>query len=190
MNTDFARQQMIEQQVRAWAVLDLNVLEGLKEVPRELFVPAGYEALAFADTEIPLGHGEFMMTPTIEGRVLQALGLAGGENVLEIGTGSGFLTAVLAKLSAHVSSIDIHDDFIDSARHRLEICGIKNVDLFKMDATKGLPDEKFDAIAVTGSMQSLDPQLIDALSPGGRLFVVLGDAPAMTATQVMRFDAD
>ncbi|MCJ7592908.1 MAG: protein-L-isoaspartate O-methyltransferase [Woeseiaceae bacterium] len=190
MNTDFARQQMIEQQVRAWAVLDVNVLEGLKEVPRELFVPDGYEALAFADTEIPIGHGQWMMTPTIEGRVLQALGLAGGENVLEIGTGSGFLTAVLAKLSAHVTSIDIHDDFLDSARHRLDLCDIKNVELIKMDGTKELPNGTFDAIAVTGSMQTLDSRLVDALSPGGRLFIVLGDAPAMTATRVMRFDVD
>lgn len=190
MNTDFARQQMIEQQVRAWAVLDVNVLEGLKEVPRELFVPDGYKALAFADTEIPLGHGQWMMTPTIEGRVLQALGLAGGENVLEIGTGSGFLTAVLAKLSAHVTSIDIHHDFLDSARHRLDLCDIKNVELIKMDGTKELPAGTFDAIAVTGSMQTLDSRLVDALSPGGRLFIVLGDAPAMTATRVMRFDVD
>jgi protein-L-isoaspartate(D-aspartate) O-methyltransferase len=190
MNTDFARQQMIEQQVRAWAVLDPNVLEGLKEVPREQFVAKGYESLAFADTEIPLGHGQMMMTPTIEGRVLQALGLAGGERVLEIGTGSGFLTAVLAKLSAHVTSIDIHNDFLDVAGSRLEHCDINNVELLKMDGTKDLPDGTFDAIAVTGSMQSLDPRLVNALNPGGRLFVVLGDAPAMTATRVTRFDAD
>ena len=119
MNTDFARQQMIEQQVRAWEVLDMNVLSGLKEVPREIFVPEGFAALAFADTEIPIGHGQKMMTPTIEGRVLQALGLVGGENVLEIGTGSGFLTA---KLSAHVSSIDLYDEFLDTAKERLTEC--------------------------------------------------------------------
>ncbi len=190
MNTDFARQQMIEQQVRAWAVLDLNVLEGLKEVPRELFVAEGFEALAFADTEIPIGHGQMMMTPTIEGRVLQALALAGGERVLEIGTGSGFLTAVLARLSAHVTSIDIHDDFLDNAKRRLADCEIENVELINMDGTKQLPDGNFDAIAVTGSLQSLDPRLKNALNPGGRLFVVLGSAPAMTATRVTRFDAD
>lgn len=121
MNTDFARQQMIEQQVRAWDVFDVNVLDGLKEVPRELFVPEGFATLAFADAEIPIGHGQMMMTPTIEGRVLQALGLAGGENVLEIGTGSGFLTAVLAKLSAHVTSIDIYDDFLDTEIGRAHV---------------------------------------------------------------------
>jgi len=190
MNIDFARQQMIEQQVRAWDVLDVNVLEGLKEVPRELFVPEGFAALAFADSEIPLGHGQMMMTPTIEGRLLQALALAGGEQVLEIGTGSGFLTAVLAKLSAHVTSIDIYDDFLGAARKRLDECEIENVDLIEMDGMKELPEGTFDAIAVTGSVQSLDSRFADALNPGGRLFVVVGDAPAMSATRVTRFDAE
>jgi len=190
MNTDFARQQMIEQQVRAWDVLDVNVLDGLKEVPRELFVPEGFAALAFADSEIPIGHGQKMMTPTIEGRVLQALALAGGENVLEIGTGSGFLTAVLAKLAAHVTSIDMNDDFLVAARKRLDECEIENVDLIKMDAMKELPEGTFDAIAVTGSVQTLDSRFADALNPGGRLFVIVGDAPAMSATRVTRFDTD
>lgn len=190
MNKDFARQQMIEQQVRAWDVFDVNVLEALKEVPRELFVPEGFAALAFADSEIPIGHGQMMMTPTIEGRALQALALAGGENVLEIGTGSGFLTAVLAKLSAHVTSIDIYDDFLDAARGRLEDCEIDNVDLIKMDGVKELPGGTFDAIVVTGSIQTFDSRFAEALNPGGRLFVVVGDAPAMSATRVTRFDAE
>ena len=190
MNKDFARQQMIDQQVRAWDVLDGAVLAGLKKVQRELFVPEGFEALAFADTEIPIGHGESMMTPTIEGRVLQALGLVGSERVLEIGTGSGFLTACLAKLSSHVTSIDIHDDFIELARQRLAGCEINNTDIVKMDGTVELPDETFDAIAVTGSTQSFDSRLVDALNPGGRLFVVVGDAPAMAAMKVTRTGDD
>ena len=190
MNKDFARQQMIEQQVRAWDVFDVNVLDALKEVPRELFVPEGFAALAFADSEIPIGHGQMMMTPTIEGRALQALALASGENVLEIGTGSGFLTAVLAKLSAHVTSIDIYDDFLDAARRRLEDCEIDNVDLIKMDGVKELPGGTFDAIVVTGSIQTFDSRFAEALNPGGRLFVVVGDAPAMSATRVTRFDAE
>ena len=190
MNTDFARQQMIEQQVRAWDVFDVNVLDGLKEVPRELFVPEGFATLAFADAEIPIGHGQMMMTPTIEGRVLQALGLAGGERVLEIGTGSGFLTAVLAKLSAHVTSIDIYDDFLDTAKRRLDECEIENVDLINMNGMKELPEGTFDAIAVTGSVQTLDSRFTDALNPGGRLFVIVGDSPAMSATRVTRYDAD
>ena len=189
MNTDFARQQMIDQQVRAWSVLDVNVLAALKAVPREQFVPEVFKMLAFADTEIPLGHGQRMMTPTIEGRLLQALLLAPGDKVLEIGTGSGFLTAVLANLSAEVTSIDIYDDFLVTAKGRLEDCGIDNVELINMDGTKSLPDGTFDAIAVTGSMQVLDQRLRKALNPGGQLFVVLGDAPAMTATRITRIDA-
>ncbi len=188
MNTDFARRQMIRQQVRAWDVLDANVLEGLAEVARECFVPEAYKALAFADTEIPIGHGQFMMTPTIEGHVLQALGLAGGEKVLEIGTGSGFMTACLATLATHVTSIDVYDDFLKQARLALESAHIENFDLIQMDATKELPDGTFDAIAVTGSLQQLDPRLIEKLSPGGRLFVVIGNAPAMAATRVLRGD--
>jgi protein-L-isoaspartate(D-aspartate) O-methyltransferase len=188
MNKDFARQQMIEQQVRAWDVLDATVLANLKKVERERFVPEEFEAFAFADTEIPIGHGEMMMTPTIEGRVLQALGLVGTESVLEIGTGSGFLTACLANLSAQVTSIDIYDEFVESARHRLDDCEIDNVDLYKMDGTRELPEGTFDAIAVTGSIQSFDSRLVDALNPGGRLFVVVGDAPAMSAMLVTRVD--
>jgi len=190
MNKDFARQQMIEQQVRAWDVLDATVLDGLKKVQRELFVPEGFEALAFADTEIPIGHGELMMTPSIEGRVLQALSLVGNEKVLEIGTGSGFLTACLAELSSHVTSIDIYDDFIESAKQRLAGCGIDNADIVKMDGTLEIPDGTFDAIAVTGSIQTKDSRLVDALNPGGRLFVVVGDAPAMSAMKVTRIDGD
>ncbi len=190
MNTDFARQQMIEQQVRAWDVLDVTVLNALKEVPRERFVSEDFAPLAFSDSEIPIGHDQMMMTPTIEGRVLQALGLAGGEKVLEIGTGSGFLTAVLATLSTHVTSIDIYDDFLDAAKGRLAENHIENVELLKMDGTKELPGEGFDAIAVTGSIQSFDTRLVDALNPGGRLFVIVGDAPAMAATLVTRFDDD
>ena len=186
MNTDYARLQMVNQQVRGWNVYDERVLSMLRELPREHFVPEGFESLAFADSEIPLGHGESMMTPTIEGRVLQALGLQGGENVLEIGTGSGFMTACLAKLSAHVTSVDIYDDFVASARHKLEAAGIDNVELLKMDATQELPDGKFDAIAVTGSIQTFDPRYVEALGSHGRLFIVVGNEPAMEAKLIER----
>ena len=190
MNTDIARQQMIRQQVRAWDVFDETVLSGLGDVPRERFVPKGFETLAFADTEIPIGHGQLMMTPTIEGRLLQALELTGGETVLEIGTGSAFLTACLATLSSHVTSIDIHDDFLTAAEGKLASCEIDNVELVQMDATEELPERRFDAIAVTGSLQRFDRRLVDALNPGGRLFVVVGDAPAMSAMRVTRSDDD
>jgi len=186
MNIDFARQQMIDQQVRAWTVLDPSVLAVLSEVPREKFVPVAYEPLAFADTEIPLGHGEFMMTPTVEGRVLQALDLARNDHVLEIGTGSGFLTACLARLAATVTSIDIHEDFVRDAAGKLARAGIDNVALRTMDATCELPGDRYDAIAVTGSIETFDPRFVDALRPGGRLFVVVGSPPVMEARLVRR----
>lgn len=186
MNIDFARQQMIDQQVRAWTVLDPSVLAVLSEVPREKFVPRPYESLAFADTEIPLGHGEYMMTPTVEGRLLQALELDSSDHVLEIGTGSGFLTACLAKLAATVTSIDIHGDFVRDAAGKLASAGIDNVALRTMDATRELPGDRYDAIAVTGSIETFDPRFVDALRPGGRLFVVVGSPPVMEARLVRR----
>ena len=186
MDTEFARQQMVEQQVRAWDVLHPDVLKVLKTVPREQFVPVGYEALAFADTAIPIGNGQMMMTPTLEGRVLQALQPVPADNVLEIGTGTGFLTACLARLAGRVTSIDIVADFLTTAKANLEDSGINDVELLTMDATQELPDEKYDAIAITGSIQRFDPRFVMALNPEGRLFVVVGDEPAMDARLVRR----
>jgi protein-L-isoaspartate(D-aspartate) O-methyltransferase len=186
MNIDYSRRQMVDQQVRGWNVYDEHVLSTLLELPREEFVPEEYTALAFAEIEIAIGHGQHMMTPTIEGRVLQALGLAGNERVLEVGTGSGFLTACLAKLAARVTSIDIYDDFLRRAAAKFVTLGIDNVELTLMDAMQELPEGGFDAIAVTGSMQTFDPRFVDALNPGGKLFVVVGDAPAMNAKLVER----
>ena len=186
MNIDFARQQMIDQQVRAWTVLESSVLEVLTTTPRELFVPQDYESLAFADMEIPLGHDQSMMTPTVEGRVLQALELDGSESVLEIGTGSGFLTACLASLCSSVTSIDIFEDFVDRAAGLLGNSELENVTLMPVDATQELPDERFDAIAVTGSIERLDQRFVDALLPGGRLFVVVGSPPVMDARLIRR----
>jgi len=180
---------MIDQQVRAWTVLDSAVLGVLSAVRREEFVPGSYQSVAFADMEIPLGHGEFMMTPTVEGRVLQALDLIGNEHVLEIGTGSGFLTACLAKLSRTVTSVDIHEDFVRTAARKLANAGIDNIDLRTMDATRELPGERYDAIAVTGSIESLDPRFVNALKPDGRLFVVVGSPPVMEA-RLVRHEGD
>lgn len=188
MNIDYARLQMVNQQVRGWNVYDEDVLEMLRKLPREHFVPGGYEMLAFADMAIPLPHGEHMMTPTQEGRLLQALGLTGNEEVLEIGTGSGFMTACLATLSRMVTSIDIYEDFVESAAHKLAAAGIENVELLHMDATQELPQRTFDAIAVTGSIQSFDPRFVGALKPNGKLFVVVGDSPAMEAKLIERTD--
>ena len=186
MKTDFARQQMVDQQVRAWDVLSSDILLALMTVPREQFVPVGYEALAFADTEIPIGHGESMMTPTLEGRLLQALELKSTDSVLEIGTGTGFVTACLAQLAGEVMSVDIHEDLLQTAAANLEDSGTREVGLLTMDATKELPDAQYDAIAVTGSIQSFDPRFVMSLKPGGRLFVIVGGTPAMDARLVTR----
>ncbi|MCP4300682.1 MAG: protein-L-isoaspartate O-methyltransferase [Gammaproteobacteria bacterium] len=186
MNIDFARLQMVNQQVRGWNVYDEDVLATLRELPREQFVPAEFQTLAFADTEIAIGHGQHMMTPTVEGRVLQALSLDGDERVLEVGTGSGFLTACLARLAAEVTSIDIHEDFLQAAEGKLAACDISNVELLQMNAMRELPEGGFDAIAVTGSLQSFDSRFVDALNPHGKLFVVVGDAPVMQAKLVLR----
>ena len=177
---------MIEQQVRAWDVFDPDVLAVLTDVPRERFVPVGYESLAFADTEIPIGHGESMMRPTIEGRLLQSLQLDGTETALEVGSGSGFLTACLARLAETVVSIDIYDDFLNQAGQVLADTGIHNVELVSMDATRELPQGPFDAIAVTGSMREFEPRFVEALSVGGRLFAVVGDPPVMQARVIER----
>lgn len=190
MDINFARQQMVRQQVRAWDVLDDDVLDVLATVPREQFVPAGYEALAFADMEIPIGHGEAMMTPTIEGRVLQALDPSPTDDVLEIGTGTGFLAACLARLAGSVTSVDIYEDFLDTAKANLEDSGLGDVELLCMDATRELPERQFDAIAVTGSIELFDPRFVMALKPGGRLFVVVGKPPTMDALLVTRSGED
>jgi len=186
MNIDYARRQMVHQQVRGWNVYDEDVLSVLQEVPRERFVPADYATMAFADMEIPIGHGEHMMTPTIEGRVLQALGLQGSESVLEVGTGSGFLTACMAQLASRVTSVDIYEDFLHSAEARLAENRISNVELVQMNAMQSLPEGTFDAIAITGSLQLFDPRFVDALAPDGKLFVVVGEAPAMEAKLIQR----
>jgi len=186
MNTDFARRQMVQQQVRAWDVLDHRILDVMRELPREEFVPQGFKPLAFADMEIPLGYGEHMMTPTLEGRVLQAIGVGDGDDVLEVGTGSGFLCACLGRLGNSVTSIDIHEDFLDRARASLQEAGIVNSELLRMDATRELPARQFDAIAVTGSLPVFDPRFVMALKPGGRLFVIVGEPPVMDARLVER----
>jgi protein-L-isoaspartate(D-aspartate) O-methyltransferase len=190
MNPELARRKMVEQQVRTWDVSKQNVLDVLGSVAREKFVPAGFEDVAYVDTEIPLGYGQVMLRPVIEGRLLQALDLGPGDEVLEIGTGSGYLTACLAGLSASVTSIDIHQDFITNAGDRLEAAGIHNVSLQCMDAMKELPEGHFDAIAVTGSVPRMDERLANALKPGGRLFLVVGESPLMSALRIVRADGE
>ena len=181
MNFDVARTQMLGQQLRAWEVLDDRVLRACKETPREQFVPSAYRELAFADVEIPLGHGQAMLAPKIEGRVLQALQVEPIDDVLVVGTGSGYLTACAARLGRSVMSVDIFPDFATNARTKIADTGIRNVDLRAADALTLSYPARFDAIAVTGSVPELDRHFIEMLKPQGRLFVVVGREPAMEA---------
>ncbi|MGB5346841.1 MAG: protein-L-isoaspartate O-methyltransferase [Woeseia sp.] len=191
MDTANARDQMVDQQIRTWDIPEPQLLDLLRTLPREDFVPPAFRELAYSETEIPLGHGQHMMYPMIEGKLLQALQLEAEDEVLEIGTGSGYLTACLATLARHVISVDIHQDFLDSAAANLEKLQIDNVTLKRHDAaTDGPPDGLFDAIAVTGSLSTIDERLVLALKPGGRLFLVTGDAPVMEAKLITRDGAD
>lgn len=189
MKTEVARTQMLGQQVRAWEVLDERVIDALGSVPRENFVPDGWRELAFADIPVPLAHGEEMMAPKVEGRLLQALRLLPDHHVLEVGTGTGFLAACLARLSGSVVSIDIHGDFIDAARARLAGL-VGRVELQSADVFTYEPAAPFDAIAVTGALPVMDHRLLQWLKPGGRLFVVTGETPAMEASVWTRAAAD
>jgi protein-L-isoaspartate(D-aspartate) O-methyltransferase len=184
MNFEVARAQMLGQQIRAWEVLDDRVLRTLEQTPRERFVPEEYRDLAFADTEIPLAHGQWMLAPKIEGRLLQALQVEPIDEVLEVGTGAGFLTAVLARLARRVVSVDIFPEFVEMTRAKLAAENLRNVELRATDALQLELAGRFDAIAVTGSVPVLDDYFVRMLRPKGRLFVVVGRAPAMEARLV------
>jgi protein-L-isoaspartate(D-aspartate) O-methyltransferase len=181
MDFDVARTQMLGQQLRAWEVLDDRVLRAFAETPREDFVPREYRDLAFADTEIPLPHGQAMLAPKVEGRILQALQVEPIDEVLVVGTGSGYLTACLARLAKRVTSVDIFPDFATAAAPKLAACGIRNVELSTADALSLSYPGQFDAIAVTGSVPTLDDHFVSMLRPQGRLFIVVGREPAMEA---------
>jgi protein-L-isoaspartate(D-aspartate) O-methyltransferase len=187
MTPDIARFNMVEQQIRTWQVLDLNVLSLLSRLDRHVFVPPAYQALAYSDTELPLAHGECMLAPRVDARLLQDLQLKSHEQVLEIGTGSGYLTALLAMSCAHVTSLECHADFIAPAQQRLNQCGIRNVDLVH---SEGIPvntaHSTYDAVVLGGSVASVPVALLSMLKPGGRLLAVVGEEPMMCATRVVK----
>jgi protein-L-isoaspartate(D-aspartate) O-methyltransferase len=190
MDVEFARRQMIDQQVRAWRVLDDRVLGVMAQVRRELFVPAEMRELAFADTNIPLGHGQFMFAPKVEGRVLQALELDEADGVLEVGTGSGYLAACLARLAGPVRSVEILPDLSARALENLRASGVGRVTVETLDAMTLDDTNRYDAIAVTGSLPVYDDCFQQMLKVGGRLFVVVGAAPVMDAMLVRRVSGD
>lgn len=186
MNIEQARDNMVEQQVRTWDVLDQRVLDAMRQIPRERFVPERFGDLAFSDTAIPLDFGEAMMAPKVEGRMLQALALRSTDRVLEVGTGTGYTAALAARLAGSVHSIDIHERFSTEALERLSMLGIPDVTTETADAIRDFrPAEQFDAIALTGAVATLPGWCFEALAPGGRLFAIVGSGPILSATLTM-----
>ena len=180
-----ARETMVEQQVRPWDVLDLRVLEALSTLPREAFVPVAHRALAYADIELPLGHGQKMMKPVVEGRTLQSLALQAHEDVLEIGAGSGYLAACMGALARDVVSLEIVPELATFARANLDVTGLgNNVRIETADAFAWETERRFDVVCVSGACAELPLQFMRWLKPGGRLFAIRGASPAMEAVRV------
>lgn len=179
-----ARELMVEQQVRPWDVSSPRVLDVLATMPRERFMPAAHRNLAYADLALPLAHGEFTLKPVVEGRILQALDPAADEDVLEIGTGSGYLTACFAALAREVVSLERHADIAAAARAALDAQRIGNAHVETVDAFAWQSGRRFDAICVGGAVARIPQRFIEWLKPGGRMFVVHGRSPAMEAVRV------
>jgi protein-L-isoaspartate(D-aspartate) O-methyltransferase len=188
MDTLAARQQMVDQQIRTWEVLDPRVLHVLSAVPREAFVPPGYDQLAFADAPIPIGLGQSMLAPKLQGRILQALNIAASDAVLEVGSGTGYLSACMSLLSASTRSLDIHPQFTATAVGNLQAVPKARVEFQTRDAFSSAPLGEYDAIAVTGSLPVYDSRFERSLRIGGRLFAIVGMAPVMDAILVRRVD--
>ncbi len=190
MDIERARFNMVEQQIRTWQVLDQRILDLITRSPREDYVPGIYRKLAFADMNIPLGNGQVMMQPKVEARVLQELEINPTDRILEVGTGSGYLTSLLASLGKHVYSVDLFPDFSRSALEKLARHGHKNVTLNVGDAAAGWDTHApYDVIVLTGSVPVLPDAFKQNLAPNGRLFAVVGYSPAMEAKIVRRLDA-
>ena len=189
MDFEQARFNMIEQQVRPWDVLAADVLDLLGAVKREDFVPAAYRNLAFTDMEIPLPCGESMLAPRVEARLLQELALRKHESVLEIGTGSGFVAALLGHSAAQLTTVEIHPELAEAAQARLRHAGVLNATVRCLDASRELPPGEFDAILLSGSVAQIPDALVARLKVGGRLCAIVGDAPMMRAQRLTRVSA-
>ena len=187
MNFEQARFNMIEKQIRVWEVLDQDTLGLLASVHREDFMPDEFKKLALSDINIPLAHNQFTMTPKIEARLIQGLKVGKTEKILEIGTGCGYLTALLAVRGGVVHSVDIYEDFISQARPRFSKYGLDNIHLYNGDAIKGWPDKApYDIIVVTGSVPAPDDIFQQQLNINGRLFIIVGKSPVMEAQIITR----
>ena len=185
-STVTALDQMIAQQVRTWEVLDAHVLEAMHRVPREYFVPAAWRSLAYADCALPLPLGKHMLTPMLVGRILQALGVRHGDQVLEIGTGSGYLAACLTASGGRVQSLELHAEIAAGARANLLAAGFDSVEVTTADGAALVSETAYDAIVLTASLPAYQPRFELALKYGGRLFAVVGSAPVMEARLVRR----
>ena len=181
-----ALEQMIGQQVRTWDVLDPAILDAMRRVPRELFVPAAWRSLAYADCALPLAHGKHMLPPMLVGRILLALQPKGGEQVLEIGTGTGYLTACVGALGAQVRSLEIHDDLAVRARENLRAANVRAAEIITADGLQLDARERYDCIVLTASLPLWQPQFAAALRTGGRLFAVVGSGAVMEAVLFTR----
>jgi protein-L-isoaspartate(D-aspartate) O-methyltransferase len=188
--TPDAREQMIEQQVRAWDVLDERVLDAMRRVPRELFVPLAQRYCAYADVEVPLARNQHMLRPSVVGRLLQALLPRDGERVLEVGAGSGFVTACLRVMATHVRSLEVFPELADEARRNLTLLGMRDVEVVDADALHADSGARYDAIALTASLPVYDARFERRLTIGGRLFLVVGEPPVMDARLVRRTAED
>jgi protein-L-isoaspartate(D-aspartate) O-methyltransferase len=190
MDTLAARQQMVDQQIRTWEVLDPRVLDVLAVVPREAFVPPEYRELAFADAPIPIGFGQSMLAPKLQGRILQALGISAADSALEIGAGTGYLSACMSLLGSSTHSIDIHPGLIEKSRANLRAVPQAAVQFEIRDAFSPANFSEYDVIAVTGSLPVYDTRFEKLLRVGGRLFAIVGEAPVMDAVLVRRVDSN
>ena len=184
---DQARFNMVEQQIRTWSVLDMKVLNLMQNTPRESFVPAKYKDLAYSDIALPLAHGQKMMHPKIEARMVQALTLASIDNILVIGAATGYVIALMAQLVHHVTAVEINPDLMKSAAANLKLQNFQNITLEEGDAVDGWPDHApYQAIAVTGSVTKVSESLKQNLAVGGRMFVVIGQPSIMEAVLITR----
>lgn len=181
MNFDTARHNMVKQQVRSWDVINKDILNAMLNVQREEFVQVPQRKLAFADLTLPIGHGQTMMKPVVEGRMLQALDLKPDQLILEIGTGSAYVTALMSQLVNHVHSIDIHADFTTSALQKLKENQIDNVTCETKDFFTFEPAQKYDRVVITGSLKELPERVFNWLNKGGQLFTIIGEEPIMEA---------
>jgi len=189
-NTEIAKFNMIEQQIRPWEVLDHQVLAVIEKLNREDFVDPLYQGLAYADCQIPIASGVRMLPPTVEGRMLQALVLTSDDQVLEVGSGSGYISACLASLAGHVRSIDANADIIERAQANVSHLGLEWVEFEQMSLAQLDAPENYDAIAVTASLAGVPQNLKQALKIGGRMFIICGDSPAMEALLITRVGAN